>query len=61
MKTLAHMYVWWPRLHTDIEEIVSHCPNCQVNHSTPPDGRQTRGPVYTLILPVHLEAKLFSS
>ena len=36
METLARMYVWWPRLDTDIEETVCHCPNCQVNQSAPP-------------------------
>ena len=36
MKGLARMYVWWPRIDTDIEETVRHCSNCQVNRSAPP-------------------------
>ena len=36
MKTLARMYVWWPRLDTDIEETVRHCSSCQMNQSAPP-------------------------
>ena len=36
MKSLARMYVWWPKLDSDIEEAVRHCPNCQVNQSAPP-------------------------
>ena len=36
MKTLTRMYVWWPKLDTDIEETVHHCSNCQVNQSAPP-------------------------
>ena len=36
MKALARMYVWWPRLDSDIEETVRHCSRCQVNQSVPP-------------------------
>ena len=36
MKTLARMYVWWPRLDRDIEETVRHCSSCQMNQSAPP-------------------------
>ena len=36
MKGLARMYVWWPRIDTDIELNVRHCLNCQVNRSVPP-------------------------
>ena len=36
MKTLACMYVWWPRLDSDIEETVRQCSSCQVNQSAPP-------------------------
>jgi len=36
MKSLAHMYIWWPKLDFDIEEAVHHCSNCQLNQSAPP-------------------------
>ena len=36
MKGLPCLYVWWPRMDTDIKETVHHCSNCQVNRSAPP-------------------------
>ena len=36
MKALARMYVWWPGLDTDIEELVRLCNECQLNQSNPP-------------------------
>ena len=38
MKTLARMYVWWPKLDTDIEETVRHCLNyhSSTNCTSPP-------------------------
>ena len=36
MKSLARMYIWWPKLDVDIEEAVRHCSNCQLNQSAPP-------------------------
>ena len=36
MKGLARMYVWWPGLDTDIEELVCCCESCQSVKSMPP-------------------------
>ena len=36
MKSLARMYVWWPRMEKDIESSVSSCTECQMLQSTPP-------------------------
>ena len=31
MKSLARLYVWWPGLDTDIEQMVQKCGECQSN------------------------------
>ena len=36
MKSLAQMYVWWPRMEKDIEQSVQSCVSCQVQQSLPP-------------------------
>ena len=36
MKALARMYVWWPGIDKDIENMVQTCNECQVNQATPP-------------------------
>ena len=36
MKTLARMFVWWPRLDADIENFVKTCSTCQSQRSSPP-------------------------
>lgn len=35
MKSLARLYVWWPNLDIDIENIVRRCQACQVQQSRP--------------------------
>ena len=35
MKGLACIYVWWPGITADIEEVVRGCIVCQMNQSTP--------------------------
>lgn len=35
MKSLARMYTWWPGMNKDIEQFVSTCGKCQVNHTDP--------------------------
>ena len=36
MKSLACMFVWWPGLDSDIEQIVRKCDECQSVQSSPP-------------------------
>ena len=36
MKSLARMYVWWPGLDKDIEELVKTCYECQACQPAPP-------------------------
>lgn len=36
MKSLAHMYVWWPGLDKDIEKSVRQCCHCQEQQLLPP-------------------------
>ena len=36
MKSLARSYVWWPKLHQDIQSVVRQCVNCQEQASKPP-------------------------
>ena len=36
MKSLARMYVWWPGLEKDIEDMVRSCDECQLNQANPP-------------------------
>ena len=33
MKSLARMFVWWPKLDESIEAEVRHCSECQLNQS----------------------------
>jgi len=35
MKSLARMYVWWPGLKKDIEDMVHSCDECQLNQANP--------------------------
>ncbi len=35
MKGLSRMYVWWPGISKDIEDMVSDCTECQQHQSTP--------------------------
>ena len=36
MKALARLYVWWPTLDTDIEQLVRSCAICQTCHGKAP-------------------------
>ena len=36
MKGLARMYVWWPGLNKEIEDLVLTCSQCQANQPVPP-------------------------
>ena len=36
MKSLARMYVWWPGIDANIEDLVKCCENCQAVRSMPP-------------------------
>ena len=36
MKSLARMYVWWPKMDEQIEQTVRHCSACQQNRAAPP-------------------------
>ena len=36
MKALAHTVMWWPKLDTDIEELVRGCNECQLTRPMPP-------------------------
>ena len=35
MKSLAHAYIWWPNMDTQIEQLVRSCPLCQEACSSP--------------------------
>ena len=35
MKNLARSYIWWPGIDKDIENIVTHCNNCQIHQPAP--------------------------
>ena len=35
MKGLARCYVWWPKLDSDIEQIIQQCNTCQLHRSSP--------------------------
>ena len=35
MKDLARIYVWWPGIDSDIEDLVRCCENCQAVKSMP--------------------------
>ena len=41
MKRLARLYMWWPKLDADIEEVVKLCPHCQINAKKPPKTHGT--------------------
>ena len=30
MKSLAHSYIWWPKIDKDIEHLAKSCPGCQL-------------------------------
>ena len=36
MKSLARMFMWWPGMDQDIEEMVRGCAECQINRPMPP-------------------------
>ena len=36
MKTIARMFIWWPGLDIDIENVVKHCNKCQQQCPSPP-------------------------
>ena len=36
IKSLAHMYVWWPGINQDVEKSVRLCRQCQETSSSPP-------------------------
>ena len=38
MKALAHSFVWWPKLDSDLEEKVKRCTDCQTHRKTPPEA-----------------------
>jgi hypothetical protein len=35
MKSLARCYVWWPKIDSDIENVVQSCKTCQENRASP--------------------------
>ena len=35
MKALTRSFVWWPRIDTDIEDLVKSCVQCQVSRNKP--------------------------
>ena len=35
MKNPARLYIWWPGLDKDIENIIAHCKTCQINQPAP--------------------------
>ena len=55
MKNLARSYLWWPGLHTDIEEMVKSCEVCQLHSAAPAaaapstlgNGLKSPGSAYT--------------
>ena len=36
MKALARSYVWWPKMDSDIENMIKHCQVCQESRPSPP-------------------------
>ncbi|KFD63894.1 hypothetical protein M514_23885 [Trichuris suis] len=38
MKALAHSYVWWPNIDSDIEHFVANCAACQTHQHMSPKG-----------------------
>ena len=57
---LAHSYVWWPNIDTDIEDQVKRCNQCQLNQPSPPvvpmhpwEWPEHPGTTSALILPHH--------
>ena len=38
MKSLARMFMWWPGMDQDIEEMVRGCAECQINRPMPPQA-----------------------
>ena len=54
MKALARSYVWWPKMDSDIENMIKHCQVCQESRPSPPtapgSGRANHGPGYIWIL-----------
>ena len=37
MKSLAHGYVWWPKMDKDLEVKVCMCQQCQISQNLPPN------------------------
>ena len=35
MKSLGHVYVWWPGMDSEIEDYVKACGNCQLSQPLP--------------------------
>ena len=38
MKSLARSLMWWPRMDSEIEEVVKHCEECQQDRPAPPSA-----------------------
>ena len=36
MKSLARQFVWWPNMHSEIEQYVRNCATCQLSTKDPP-------------------------
>ena len=53
MKTLAHMFLWWPGLDSDIANIVQCYTDCQLQRPSP-----TQAPLHPWQWPIQLWTRL---
>ena len=37
MKSMARCYVWWPKIESEIEQLVQQCQICQIHHASLPN------------------------
>ena len=55
MKSLAHRYLWWPSMDTDIENFVKQCLTCQSVRPHPPQEKIVAFTMYCLLYDEHCE------